>query len=282
MNSKAGKTHKQTPDGNIYGKIIAEIFAEKYIPGCPRVEFERRDIEKAAASLKIALPKNLGDLIYSFRYRQWLPESVRRSAPAGKHWVIRPAGRSQYAFEISTILNIKPNPALSQTSVPDATPGIIEMHRLTDEQAMLARIRYNRLIDIFTSVTCYALQSHLRTTVPGMGQVETDELYVGLDKRGAQFVFPVQAKRGNDRLSVVQIEQDLAMCKTKFPSLICVPIAACAMDDRVIALFSFEPTARHSDNTVAVTAEKHYRLVPPEEISAELLATYSQSHLDRH
>ncbi len=36
----------------------------------------------------------------------------------------------------------------------------------------------------FTGITCYSLQNHLRTSVPDIGQVETDELYVGVDKKG--------------------------------------------------------------------------------------------------
>src|SRR5947199_1254717 len=98
---------------------------------------------------------------------------------------------------------------------------MITKYALSDEQALLAKLRYNRLIDIFTGVACYSLQSHLRTTVPNMGQVETDEIYIGVDRRGAHFVFPVQAKGGNDTLSIVQIEQDFALCAAKFPALIC-------------------------------------------------------------
>jgi hypothetical protein len=59
-----------------------------------------------------------------------------------------------------------------------------------------------------------------------MGQVETDELYIGVDKKGAHYVFPIQAKGGTDRLNVVQIEQDFAVCAAKFPLLVCRPIAA--------------------------------------------------------
>ncbi len=103
----------------------------------------------------------------------------------------------------------------------------------------MARLRYNRLIDIFTGVTCYSLQNHLRTQVSGMGQVETDEIYVGVDRRGAHYVFPVQAKGGKDKLSIVQIAQDYAMCQSKFASLVCKPIAAQFMADSLIALFEF-------------------------------------------
>ena len=108
---------------------------------------------------------------------------------------------------------------LAETKLPDATPGIIEKFALNDEQAILAKIRYNRLIDIFTGITCYSLQSHLRTNVPSLGQVETDEIYIGLDKRGAQYVFPVQAKGPREKLGIVQIDQDFELCATKFPEL---------------------------------------------------------------
>src|SRR5581483_2740636 len=99
--------------------------------------------------------------------------------------------------------------------------GVVAKYALSDEQALLAKLRYNRLIDTFTGVTCYSLQNHLRTTVPSIGQVETDEIYIGVDRRGAHYVFPVQAKGRSDRLNIVQIEQDFALCRHKFPALIC-------------------------------------------------------------
>jgi hypothetical protein len=107
--------------------------------------------------------------------------------------------------------SVVPDPHRSVIKVPDATPGIIAKYALTDEQALLAKLRYNRLVDLFTALTCYSLQSHLRTSVTGIGGVETDELYVGMDRHGVQYVLPVQAKGGRDRLGVVQIEQDIAL-----------------------------------------------------------------------
>jgi hypothetical protein len=159
---------------------------------------------------------------------------------------------------------------MCETKVPDSTPGIVARYALSDEQGLLARLRYNRLIDIFTGVTCYSLQNHLRTTVPTMGQVETDELYVGVDRRGAHYVFPVQAKGSQDRLSIVQIEQDYALCIYKFPSLICRPIAAQFMEGDLIALFAFE----QDEKGLVISCEKHYRLVPPEEVTGTDLEAY--------
>ncbi len=257
---------------NRYTRIIAAIFFRYYEEGATTIPFQRSDIVKVADELDITLPKNLGDVIYSFRYRTDLPASIMEKAPEGMEWVIRPAGKAKYVFEVTQTATITPSTQLSETKIPDATPGVIDKYALSDEQALLAKIRYNRLIDIFTGLTCYSLQNHLRTTVVAMGQVETDEIYIGIDKRGAHYVLPVQAKGGSDKLGVVQIEQDLAVCSAKFPELICKPVAAQFMGEEVIALFELEET----EKGITVSAEKHYKLVPPEELSPEELRAYGQ------
>ncbi len=255
---------------NRYTQIIERIFFSYYKEGAREISFEREDIQRAAKELAIKLPKNFGDVIYSFRYRVMLPESIRAKAPQGEMWVIRPAGRARYSFELAINQPITPNELLSETKVPDATPGLVAKYLLKDEQALLAKVRYNRLIDVFTGVTCYSLQNHLRTTTKSLGQIETDEVYVGVDKRGAHYVFPVQAKGRIDKLSIVQIEQDMAMCKEKFPSLICRAIGARFIEDNLIALFLFE----EGEKGVSLSVEKHYRLVLPDEVTNEDLNVY--------
>ena len=255
---------------NIYSSIIEKIFYSKFKDGMREVDFEREDIVRFGNKLKIDLPKNLGDLIYSFRYRAVLPESVQSKADKGEVWIIRPAGKAKYRFVLVPDKPLVPNGNIATTKVPNATPGIVAKYAFNDEQALLAKVRYNRLVDIFTGITCYSLQNHLRTTVPAMGQVETDELYVGVDKKGVHYVIPIQAKGGTDKLSIVQIEQDFAVCAHKFPSLVCRPVAAQFMQDQVIALFEFE----EGENGVGISSEKHYKLVPPEELTESDLDTY--------
>jgi hypothetical protein len=261
---------------NRYSAIIEHIFNSKYGEGLREIEFLRDELTVVARKLRIKLPKNLGDLIYSFRYRADLPEAIRKHAGTGETWIIRPAGTGKYRFVLVPDKPLLPNANLALTKIPDATPGIVAKYAFNDEQALLAKLRYNRLIDIFTGVTCYSLQNHLRTTVPELGQVETDELYVGVDKKGAHYIFPIQAKGGSDKLSVVQIEQDFAVCKNKFTSLICRPIGAQFIADDVIALFEFE----QGISGVSINSEKHYKLVPPEEISDADLKNYRQRTAD--
>ena len=218
---------------------MESIFKSKYKKGMREVEFARTEFEAFSKSLKIVLPLNLGDIVYSFRYRSTLPNSIQVTANKGECWIIRPTGRGRYKFALVADKPLAPNPMMTVTKVPDSTPGIVAKYAFEDEQALLAKVRYNRLIDIFTGLTCYSLQNHLRTTVPQMGQVETDEIYVGLDKKGAHYVIPIQAKGGTDKLGIVQIEQDFAVCAHRYPTLICRPIAAQFMEEDVIAIFEF-------------------------------------------
>ena len=135
---------------NRYIRIIERIFFDKYVEGSEIIEFERNDIVRTAESLGLHLPKNLGDVIYTFRYRISLPISVTSCAPEGKEWVIMPRGIAKYAFIATAFSRVNPNPLLATIKIPDATPSIIRRYALNDEQALLAIIRYNRLIDIFT------------------------------------------------------------------------------------------------------------------------------------
>ena len=256
---------------NRYSRILEAIFAKHYKKGVSEIDFERAEISQVADELGITLPKNLGDVLYSFRYRTLLPRSITAKAPKGYEWIIRPAGKGKYRLVVTKQSIIIPSNVLAETKIPDATPGIITSYALNDEQSLLAKLRYNRLIDIFTGLTCYSLQSHLRTTLRDGSQVETDELYIGLDKRGVYYVLPVQAKGRRDKIGIVQIEQDFELCMIKFPKLMCRAIAAQSMDDHFIALFEFERT----NEGVKVTSEKHYRLVNPNELSPEELQSYS-------
>jgi hypothetical protein len=203
-------------------------------------------------------------------YFRELPDAIVNTQPPGMEWVIERRGRSDCAFRLLPINRILPNAQLAAIKIPDATPEIVSAYALSDEQALLAKVRYNRLLDIFLGVAAYSLQNHLRTTVAGLGQVEIDEIYVGIDKRGRQYVLPVQAKGGNDRLSTVQTRQDIACCAEKFPQLLCRAISAQFVETDLIALFELG----RSGDDIRIVEERHYRLVPADQITRDDLRAY--------
>lgn len=266
--SESGSEMKKA---NRYAAIIGAIFKRHYKTGCTQFDFTRDEFAGVASELGIALPKDLGDTIYSFRFRVALPPEIVETAPKKKEWMIELAGRGRYRFRLGAINRILPRANLMAIKIPDATPEIIGTYAMSDEQALLAKVRYNRLIDIFLGITTYSLQNHLRTTVKGIGQIEIDEVYVGVNRNGQQFVIPVQAKGGPDQLGVAQTRQDIACCQQKFRKLTCRPVSAQFMSDDVIAMF--ELTVQGDE--VKVMEERHFRLVPSEEIEEDDLRRYA-------
>jgi DNA modification methylase len=255
---------------NRYDQLIERVFFNHYTKGANEVRFERDEFAAIADELGIELPLNLGDIVYSYRYRNKLPARIRELLGPDEEWLIRSEGRAKYVFVKSSFHPIIPNPRLSRIKVLDSTPEMIRRYALSDEQALLAILRYNRLIDTFSGVTCYSLQNHLRTFVDGIGQVETDEIYIGVNRSGEQFIFPIQAKGARERVGIIQLEQDFALCASKFPTLTCRPIAAQFIEDDLIALFEFERT----EGAISIKDEKHYRLVPNADLTDEEIAAY--------
>lgn len=260
-----------------YEQLIEKIFFDHHKKGAVDFEFDRSELIDAAEELGFDTVKNVGDVIYTFRYRRRLPVSILTTQPKNKFWLILGAGDARYRFRLSNLAYIYPTKGLLIRKIPDATPEIISQYAFTDEQALLAKIRYNRLIDIFLGITAYSLQNHLRTNIPNYGQIEIDELYVGLDTRGAQYVVPVQAKGGNDVLGVIQTIQDTAFCEAepRYEHSIARPVSAQFLENDVIVLFELN----FDGNDVSIIQERHYKLVEREKISDRDLSSYRKEKL---
>jgi hypothetical protein len=77
-----------------------------------------------------------------------------------------------------------------------------------------------------------------------------------VNKYGEQFIIPVQAKGGTDKLGIIQTIQDIEYCKTFYPTLTYKAISVQFMDEDIIAVFDLDV----KDEKVSIIEEKHYRL----------------------
>lgn len=255
-----------------YAQIIGAIFKRHWKKGITEFKFNRAELAEVCAVLKVSIPKNLGDIIYSFRHRRPLPDAILATQPSNRGWLILGAGDAKYRFRLNRLTHIKPANGLLIRKIPDATPEIISNYALTDEQSLLAKVRYNRLIDIFLGISAYSLQNHLRTNIPNYGQIEIDELYIGVDRSGAHYIVPVQAKGGKDTLGAIQTIQDWEYCRTRAKYKFCIPrpVSAQFLEENTIALFE----TVFDGNEVSIKQECHYRLVPANQITPEDLDLY--------
>jgi|SRR6266850_1211058 len=279
---KAKKKSKKKED---YKKIILEIFQKHYSPQKTHFTFTRPELLQAAAKIGLKVEegddeesttKNIGDVVYTYRFRREFPKEILDTAPVGKMWIIIGRGDAVYEFRLITIPALNVDLGKFKTKVHDATPEIVRRFALNDEQAILARIRYNRLIDLFCKCVAYSLQNHLRTKIAGIGQIEIDELYVGSNRQGEHFIIPVQVKRNRDKLGVSQLIQDLEFCRANHPSLTPRAIAAQMLNTEyegqkydLLALFEFECQETKDDLIITKRSERHFLLLPFRGITEE-------------
>ena len=128
-------------NSNRYQRLIAGIFLDHWIEGVEAFEFDRSEIEDKAALLAIKLPKNIGDVPYSFRYRAELPADILATQPKGLEWIIDGAGRARYRFRLVKANRILPRADMASSTFP--TPrqrSFAGMHWTTNRHFWLSSV----------------------------------------------------------------------------------------------------------------------------------------------
>lgn len=156
----------------------------------------------------------------------------------------------------------RPRDLMAVTRVADATPWAVVAHALSDQQALLAKMRWNRALDLFLGVTAYSLQASVHASYKNVGEVEIDELYIGANRRGRKCVIPVQARGQGQRIDPRRTPPQVEFCARKFPGLPCRPVAAQSISDSRFALFELAV----GDSGVKLLEERHYELLPEKEV----------------
>lgn len=80
-----------SPQLNRYQQIIERVFLSRVQPGHREVAFDREDLVRAAQQVGVDVPKNLEDILYTFRYRAAMPSSISRSDRSAwsRQWIAR-------------------------------------------------------------------------------------------------------------------------------------------------------------------------------------------------
>src|SRR5437867_7087146 len=248
------------PDqGNKYDRLLASIFKQKWKTALTEVPFSKDEVIDAAAKLDLRI-KNLADVIYTYRSRRPMPAEILKTG----NWVIAARGSGLYAFvKIAGETTITIPDSLKVYPIPYAVPEIVAQNLARDEQGMLTIVRYNRILDVFSGLACFHLQSHIRTHIPKHGQVEIDDLYVGVVKDGQGFVLPREAKEQGERLGLDKAVALTLFARARFPKLICRPIGVIRRGLHLFDCVEFEPTEVLSK--VVVLEIRRYQLVTEEQ-----------------
>ena len=243
---------------NKYDRLLASIFKTKWKTSLNEIPFSKDEVIDLAVKLNLRI-KNLADVIYTYRSRRQMPPEIQKTG----NWVIAAKGSGLYAFlKIVGETTVTIPESLKVYQITYAVPEIVAQNLARDEQGMLTIVRYNRILDVFSGLACFHLQSHIRTHIPKHGQVEIDELYVGVDKDGQGFVLPVEAKEQNERLGLDKAVALTLFARERFPKLICRPMGIVRRGVHLFDCIEFEPSDELSK--VAVVEMRRYQLVAEE------------------
>ncbi len=230
-------------NSRVYVPILRELVERFRDPEALRVEFTVRDVRQVAQDLGIEI-SNAPDLVYRMRGRTRLPDDILDMG----FTVLRGIGRGRYVLEVGgeALVHLPEHEILDHN---DQTP--LPVRRLLpenlvelDEQGLLTMVSYCRLLDHFTGLTVYRLRSHVRKSVPNVGQAELDEIDVGVALRDddTPVVFPIEAKAADEVINRVQVATAVAYCQTYFPGHEIRPIVVKLTYDGVFHFLEFRPT----------------------------------------
>lgn len=246
---KPPKAH-QSPGLNsrIYVPLLLHIFRARWRRGAHSVVFTLDDIRNAAEELGLET-RNPADVIYRMRSRTILPQEIRQH---GFH-VLRAIGRGRYQFEKAADSIIIP-PVTTPIEALDITPLPVrrllpELPSALDEQALLTVASYCKLFDHFTGMTIYRLRSHVRKSVPGVGQAELDAVDVGIasSEDEVPIIFPIEAKALADALNRVQVCNMIEYCRHYFPGYKLKPLAVKVDVESLIHIMEFNIPSKAAD-----------------------------------
>jgi hypothetical protein len=243
---------------SLYDAVVLEVFLHHYHEGADYLKFKKDELAEVCRKYNITI-RNIPDIIYTYRARRELPSRILATG----HWAIEPAGRGAYAFRL---LRNPPRfeiPFLDYAPVDiyNAIPEVVEGLLRQDEQSLLTRVLYNRLVDIFTGLTCFHIQNHYRSFVTGLGEVELDALYVGVDKTGTLFVLPIEAKSQaeTEMIGRIQVSQMAKLVHQDFPKLRRRILAVKALADETIAVVEFDDHQEPDD--FGIVSVSRFRLI---------------------
>lgn len=241
-----------------YERAIETIFQRHYSAGADYFEFHKDELVEVCQELGITV-RNIPDIIYSFRGRRALPDSITATG----HWAIESAGTNSYAFrrlENPPQFTI-PFMDYAPTDIYNAIPEVVEGLLRQDEQSLLTRILYNRLVDIFTGLTCFHIQNHYRSNIRDVGQVELDALYVGVNSTGELFIIPIEAKSQSESEMIgrVQISQMAKLVRQDFADVNRRLLAVKILSDETIGFIEFDDRLEPDD--FGIVSVRRYNLI---------------------
>lgn len=227
-----------------YEDTIVRVFENKLETGYDtdeEIPFDREDLQVAMDELNITV-RNVPDIPYAYRSRRSLPDQIEQY---GYNAIILDdtieGADATYLFtKREQLIHVPDEVDETFTTTTDDLPDPVGDYIGKDEQGVLTQVRFVGLMDDFTGLDCYHLQSHMRMRVNNR-EAELDDLYVGVDRDGRHQALAVEAKGVGETLNKNQLIRNTRGIeqKSEYPDTV-QTLAVKLDDDGFFYLFEFD------------------------------------------
>lgn len=251
----------------VYGPVLLSIFRRKFKRGMTKIVFTLEEVREELVRLGLQA-RNAADVIYRMKSRTVLPAQIQKHG----FRILEVTSRGVYALTVgeSTLIDYVAPVEGAIVQVMDRTPPAVqrlfgEDFGSMDEQGFLSVLRYNDLISHFLGAPSYHVKSHVRRSVPGVGQAEVDDVHVALISPGADTgpltIVPIEAKAKDDPVNRAQIAMQVRYALHAFPGLAIRPLTVKLFEDGTVLFMEFN--ASSDANALKVLRHAHYKIVRP-------------------
>lgn len=244
-----------------YEDTLVRVFENKLDQGYETDEdipFDRGDLQVAMDELGITV-RNVPDIPYAYRSRRPLPDGIQRH---GYNAVILDdsieGAAATYLFtKREQLIHIPDEVDEEHRTSLEELPRAVRDYIGKDEQGVLTQVRYTGLLDDFTGLDAYHLQSHMRFRVNNR-EAELDDLYIAVDDAEQHHALAVEAKGVGETLNKNQLIRNTRGIEQKRAYPDSVETLAVKLDDDGY-FYLFEFTVFEEDGEDRVEMERVWR-----------------------
>ena len=154
--------------------FVDYLMKNNFINSLTPISFERTDILEICAKEFGKAPKNLGDIIYSLRYRLDYLSTYDYLLEKDYTWTLLSTGIGKYELSPLKKLRIPSLESEDIIYIKDNTPKHIHELRPLNDQSLLMKIIQNDILNEFLQDDLVFLQAHHKVNLQNWGQAEID------------------------------------------------------------------------------------------------------------
>lgn len=224
-------------ENNKAKSFIKHLIEKNFTASQDSIPFSRDDVSLYCLKKFKKIPKNVGDIIYSLRYRMDYLSTFDHLLDPDYTWTLLSLSTGQY--------ELKPMPKLKLpdlTSVPviskiDKTPEHIHNLRPLNDQSLLMKIYQNKVLSEFLEDDLILLQAHHKVNLKDWGQAEIDGIVAS---ETSPRLYLVEVKGYTEVIGWPQIIQLKMYAEQNHPGLPFTPIFVQSHRDWSFSIVQFD------------------------------------------